>query len=73
MSMRAVTEDSTYTSQILEKLTRIRAHFFCLSQNRQPHTRDQRPEKSSRAQSWGRIHKVEGSKKHTEHERNAKR
>ena len=25
--------------------------FFCFSQNRQPHTRDQRPKKSSRAQS----------------------
>ena len=27
------------------------ARIFCFSQNRQPHTRDQRPKKSSRAQS----------------------
>ena len=29
----------------------LRGGFFCFSQIRQPHTRDQRPKKSSRAQS----------------------
>ena len=49
--------------------------FFCFSQIRQPHTRDQRPKKKKLSCSVSEpdTRGLEIKKKHTEHERNAKR
>ena len=46
-------------------LTLAGTFLFCFSQNCQPHTRDQRAKKSSRAQSSGRIHDTQSAEKKT--------
>ena len=46
--------------------------FFCFSQNRQPHTRDQRPKKALVLSLRVEYTRLRDQKKHTEHERNAK-
>ena len=55
-------------------LSLVRAHvFFCFSQNRQPHTRDQRPKQKGLVLSLrAEYTRLRDQKKHTEHERNAK-